>query len=77
MSLRDEILAVMRDGSRIDRFLEITCVDDPPCNLFLTTKNTAVVQFAVPVCDGETEGDEEEAADAVISEAREFLMENA
>jgi hypothetical protein len=76
MSLRDEILSVMRDGSRIDRYLEITCVDDPPCDLFLTTKNTAVVQFAVPVCDGATEG-EEEAADAVISEAREFLMENA
>ena len=77
MTLREDILAVMRDGCRIDRFLEITCVDDPPCELFLTTENIGAVQFKVPVSlDGEPE-QEEDNVDSIIAEATAYLMENA
>jgi hypothetical protein len=76
--IRDDILAVMRDGRRIDRYMEITCTDDPPCILFLTTLNTdGAVQFRVGACEGLTEDEEIESADAILAEAREYLWTNA
>jgi hypothetical protein len=73
--IRDDILEVMRDGRRIDRYLEITCTDDPPCILFLTTQDTDRVQFRVDFCDGLTEDEEIESADAILSAAREYLLD--
>ena len=75
--VREDILAVMRDGRRIDRYMEITCTDDPPCILFLTTQDTDRIQFRVEVCEGLTEDEEAESADAVLSAAREYLWVNA
>jgi hypothetical protein len=77
--IRDDILSVMRDGRRIDRYLEITCTDDPPCILFLTTQDTTPgrVQFRVDACEGLTEDEESESADAILAEAREYLWINA
>lgn len=77
--IRDDILAVMRDGQRIDRYLEITCTDDPPCILFLTTQDTTPgrVQFRVDACEGMTEDEEMESADATLAAAREYLLANA
>ena len=75
--IRDDILKVMRDGRRIDRYMEITCTDDPPCILFVTTQDTDRVQFRVDVCDGLTEDEEIESADAILAAAREYLWVNA
>lgn len=77
--IREDILAVMRDGRRIDRYMEITCTDDPPCILFLTTKDTTPgrVQFRVDACEGLTEDEEIESADAILAAAREYLLANA
>lgn len=77
MTLRDDILAVMRDGSRIDRYLEITCVDDPPCEMFLTTQASGRVQFEVPASVDATADDEEASADAIIEQARDYLTANS
>lgn len=74
--LKAHVLDVMRDGRRIDRYVEITSDDD----LFLTSKNcdSAHVQFLVPVCQGGLTPDEEsENADAIIAEATRYLYENA
>ena len=75
--IREDILSVMRDGRRIDRYMEITCTDDPPCILFLTTQDTDRIQFRVEVCEGLTEDEEIESADAILSAAREYLWVNA
>ena len=77
MTIKDDILAVMRDGSRIDRFLEITCDDGAERDLFLTHEDTSRVQFRVPASIDATAGDEEAAADAIIQDATEFLSANA
>jgi hypothetical protein len=77
MTIKDDILAVMRDGSRIDRFLEITCDDGAARELFLTTEDATRVQFRVPASLDATAGDEEAAADAVIKEATDHLSANA
>lgn len=75
--LRGDVLAVMRDGSRIDRFLEATCADDPPVELFLTTRNTAHAQYEVPVCMDSTEYEEASSVDAIIQQALTHLSEVA
>jgi hypothetical protein len=74
--LKAHVLEVMRNGSRIDRYVEIAADDD----LFLTSENCdpAHVQFAVPVCEGGLTPDEEsENADAIIAEATRYPHENA
>lgn len=77
--IREDILAVMRDGQRIDRYMDITCTDDPPCILFLTTRDTTPgrVQFRVDACEGLTEDEEIESADAILAAARVYLLANA
>ncbi|MFZ9890175.1 MAG: hypothetical protein ACO3JL_21970 [Myxococcota bacterium] len=69
MATREDILAVMQDGTRIDRFLQITCVDDPPCDLLLTTEDASRVQFRVPPWAAD--------ADEIIERATAYLLENS
>ena len=78
-TIRDQILEVLRDGRRIDRFLEIVCDGSRPSDLFLTTENTDrdSAQFRVPALRDTTAEQEEAEADAVIEAALEFLMQNA
>ena len=78
-TIRDQILEVLRDGSRSDRFLEIVCDGSVPADLFLTTENTDRdgAQFRVPALLDTTAEQEEAEADAVIEAALEFLMQNA
>jgi hypothetical protein len=61
MTIRDQILSVIRDGSRIDRFIE-----SGPNGLFVTTENEAERQVRIGFGDGTTEEQEEKWADELI-----------
>lgn len=78
-TIRDEVIEVLRDGSRDDRFLEIVCDGSMPSDLFLTTQNTAVddAQFRVPALLDTTPEQEEAEADAVIDAAIAFLAKQS
>lgn len=70
MSIRDQILSVIRDGNRIDRFIE-AATDG---TLFVTTENTAEQQIKIGCGFDTTESEEEEWADALIAQAEEELL---
>ena len=78
-TIRDQILEVLRDGRRIDRFLEIVCDGRMPSDLFLTTENTDRdgAQFRVPALLDTTPEQEEAEADAVIDAAIAFLTKQS
>lgn len=65
LTIRDQILNVIRDGSRIDRF--ITRAADG--SLFLTTEDDSERQVMIGVGDGTTEEEEEAWADELIERA--------
>jgi hypothetical protein len=70
-NLRDEVLSVLRDGSRIDRYLEFDGE-----KLYLTCKDVTpgVRQYYVPCADGTAESDEEEWADELLLNATSQLI---
>ncbi len=60
-NLRSEILSVIRDGSRIDRYLT-----EGRDGWYLTTENTSEEQIKVEAGLDTTEDQEEEAADEYL-----------
>ena len=64
MTLREDVLSVMRDGSRIDRYLEL-CDGE----MYLTTRNTAERQYRVPPSLDASEEDDEESVDLLLDDA--------
>jgi len=72
MTLRDDVLAVMRDGSRTDRYLVL---DDG--GLRLTTEDISARQYPVIPSLDASEEDEEASVDAVIEAALERLAPDA
>ena len=77
MALGDDVLAVMRDGARMDRFLEITCADDQKERLFLTAEDGGRVQFRVPVFPYTQADDEWVAVAHTLIEAMVYLLANS
>ena len=74
MSLRNEILKVIRDSSRTDRYLERRGSQDENGDwVFLTTRNLAAQQFKVETSYAVAETDDEKLVDFVLDRATEFF----
>lgn len=69
-TIRDQVLSVIRNGNRIDRFIEAGADGE----LFVTTENTAETQIKIGCGFDTTESEEEEWADALIAQAEEELL---
>jgi hypothetical protein len=70
MTLREDVLSVMRDGSRIDRYLEL-CDGE----MYLTTRNTTERQYRVPPSLDASEEDEETSVDLLLDDAMLILSD--
>lgn len=66
---RDDILDVLRDGSRIDRYISAW----PGIGWKVTTRNDAEEQIEIPVAHDTTEEEEERWADKLVDQADEAL----
>ena len=69
-TIREQVLSVIRNGSRIDRFIEA----GTDGTLFVTTANDASEQIKIGCGEDTTEQEEENWADAMISQATEELL---